>query len=125
MNAIESAAGFELLVLVVSGLALGVTVCAILAKCIHNCRFLRSYRQHLRLRINGLRIHRMLESLGISTRRYMRKAYASEVETHLSRCRQCANTAECDAALGKGSTSGADAFCPNYHALVGFGRKRD
>jgi len=117
-------AGFEIFLLVVAACALGVAVFAMLVNCVQNCRFLRSYRQGLRQRINDLRIHRMLESLGVSRRRYMRKALIAEMETHLSRCQQCPNTPECDMATGKGDISDGDAFCPNFRELVKFSHRR-
>ena len=124
MSASGSWGEFELIVLVVAGCALGVAVLAMLVNCLQSCRFLRSYRQNLRQRINDLRIRRMLESLGVSSKRYMRKALIADVETHLNRCQQCPNTPECDAALGKGDTSKGDAFCPNFRELVKFSRRR-
>jgi len=111
------------LLLVIAGCALMVGVVAMLFNCIQDCRFLRSYRQSLRRRISDLRIHRMLESLGVSRRRYMRKALIAEVETHLSRCQQCTNTTECDAALDQGDTSNGDAFCPNFPELAKFSHR--
>ena len=112
------------LFLIIAGGALAVAVFAMFFICIQNCRFLHSYRQGLRQRIGDLRIHRMLESLGISRRRYLRKALIAEVETHLSRCQQCPNIPECDAALEQGDTSNGDAFCPNFRELARFSRRR-
>ena len=111
------------MVIIASG-ALTVAVCAMLWNCIQDCRFLHSYRLGLRERINDLRIHRMLESLGVSRNRYMRKALITEVETHLHRCQQCPNIPECDAALEKADTSSGDAFCPNYRELAKFVPRR-
>jgi len=108
------------LLIVVAGCALAVAVCAMLFNCIQNSRFLSSYRQGLRQRIRSLRIHAMLHALGVSCRSYMRKATFSEVETHLSRCRQCPNIPECDVALEQGDTSNGEAFCPNFRELVKF-----
>jgi len=113
---------FGPLFIVVAGCALAVAACAMLFNCIQNSRFLWSYRQSLGQRIRSLRIHRMLQALGVSCRSYMRKATFSEVETHLGRCQQCPNIPECDAALEQGDTSNGEAFCPNFRELVKFSR---
>jgi len=111
---------FGPLLIVVAGCALAVAACAMLFNCIQNSRFLWSYRQGLRQRIRSLRIHGMLRVLGVSCRNYMRKATFSEVETHLSRCEQCPNIPECDAALEQGDPSNGEAFCSNFRELVKF-----
>ena len=115
---------FGPVLLVIASCALLVAGLVMLFNCIQSSRFLRSYRQGLRQRIASLRIHRMLEALGVSRRSYMSKAAFSEVETHLDRCQQCPNTPECDAALEQGDTSNGEAFCPNFRKLVKFSRRR-
>jgi hypothetical protein len=124
MGGSELFGGFERVLLIVAGGALSVAVIAMLVSCVYNCRFLRSFRQAQRRRFNDLRIRRMLESLGVNKRRYMRKALIAEVETHLNRCQQCPNTPECDAALANGDISDGDAFCPNFRELVKFSPRR-
>ncbi len=114
---------FGPVLVVIASCALLVAGIAMLFNCIQSSRFLRSYRQDLNQRIGGLRIHRMLEALGVSGGSYMRKAAFSEVETHLSRCQQCPNTPECDAALEQGDTSNGEAFCSNFRELVKFSRR--
>jgi hypothetical protein len=123
MSAQEFWGEFGPLFLIVAGGALLVGVSAMLISCVQDCRFLRSYRQGLRERISSLRIHRMLGALGVSRRDYTRKALFSEVEMHLSRCRQCPNTDECDAALDQGDVTDGEAFCPNFRELVKFSRR--
>ena len=107
----------ELLLLVVVGLTLSASFCGMLYLCIQNLRFIHSYQEDLKKRVDGLRIHRMLGCLGMSTMCYVRKARHMEVEVQLSRCKQCPNTAVCDAALDTGDTSQADAFCPDFPEL--------
>jgi hypothetical protein len=124
MSGSEFWSGFGIIMLIVAGCALGVAVVAMLASCVQNCRFIRSFRQSQRQRLSHLRIHRMLESLGVSRRRYLRKAFITDVETHLNRCQECPNTPECDTALRKGDVSNGDAFCPNFRALIGFRARR-
>ena len=107
MNTDQFWGEFGPLFIVVAGCALAVAVCAMLFNCIQDSRFLWSFRQGLSKRIRKLRIHAMLQALGVSCRSYMRKATIYEVETHLSRCEQCPNIAECDAALERGPDDGA------------------
>ncbi|MEA3277293.1 MAG: DUF6455 family protein [Pseudomonadota bacterium] len=106
------------ILLVLAGVAVGIAFCAMLVQCVQNCRFLRAYRRDVTQRVNGLRLHKMLGCLGMSTKGYVRKALSSETEMHLNRCQQCATTTECDAALAKGDTSQAAAYCPNFPDLV-------
>jgi hypothetical protein len=50
----------ELLLLVVVGLTLTASFCGMLYLCIQNLRFIHSYQEDLKKRVDGLRIHRML-----------------------------------------------------------------
>ena len=124
MGGSEFFGGFERVLSIIAGGALSIAVIAMLLSCVQDCRFLRSFRHSQRQRFDHLRIRRMLESLGVNRRRYMRRALIAEVETHLNRCQECPNTPECDAALANGDTSDGDAFCPNFRELVKFSPRR-
>ena len=113
---IDTMIGYVLLAL--TGIAVAVAFIAMLVQCVRNCCFLRTYRKDLTQRTDGLRIHKMLGCIGLSTKGYIRRAFSSEVEMHLSRCQQCATTTECDAALTRRDRSQAHAFCPNFPDLI-------
>ncbi|MEN8166514.1 MAG: hypothetical protein ABFR65_03435 [Pseudomonadota bacterium] len=116
----ELIGSLELLLLVVVGLIFSASFCGMVYLCIQNLRFILSYREDLKKRIDGLRIHRMLDCLGMSPMCYIRKVRHMEVEVLLNRCKHCPNTAVCDAALDTGDTSQADTFCPDFPELIRF-----
>ncbi len=101
-----------------ASLALVVVVYLMVVLCAQNCRFLRSHQRNFMIRANELRIKKMLETLGMTTRGYVRKALCSQVAIQLNRCESCPETTKCDAALKKGDVQKARDFCPNFVDLV-------
>ncbi len=110
--------GYTLVVL--AGLAMCITLCAMLGQCIQNCSFLRAYRRDLVKRVNGLRIRKMLARLGMSAKGYVRKALYSDVEMSLVRCERCPTPQECDRILARGDAPHPKTFgfCPNFPNLA-------
>lgn len=123
MNGSESGIGFEVILVSLAVTALTLVALVILVQCVQNGRYLRAYHRDLVRRFCALRIHRMLETLGVSERRYMAKARHVEVERHLANCQQCPNTGTCDRALRQGDVSAGEEFCPNFRELVRFRRR--
>ena len=62
------------LALTVWGVVIGVTFLIMCVRVYSNIRVLRAYRGELIHRAQALRIHRMLDRLGISLSRYLHKA---------------------------------------------------
>lgn len=120
MNGSESGVGFEVVLVSLAATALILVALVILVQCVQNGRYLRAYHRDLVRRFCALRIQKMLETLGVSKRRYMAKALTVEVEKHLLNCQHCSNTEVCDRALEKGDVSGGEEFCPNFKELVRF-----
>jgi len=107
------------ILLAVVGVALVVT-CAGMSGCM---RQLRAYRGELSARAKALRIHRMLEHLGIGLPRYLGRARSIDVEKHLLRCACCEDTQVCDAYLERGENADPTTFCTNFQELVKFQRR--
>ena len=107
----------EPLAITIWGVVIGLLfIFAVVRVC--NCmKALRSYRRKLLSRINKLRIHNMLARLGISPRRYLRKARSLDVEGQLLSCEHCKTTDACDAYLQKDSNVDEKTFCPNFTQL--------
>ena len=108
--------GYALVSLVI--LALVVMVYLMVVECARNCRDRRSRQRDLMKRASELRISKMLETLGMTTQGYVRKALCSQVAIQLNRCESCAEIKKCDAALKKGDVRKARDFCPNFDDLV-------
>ena len=108
--------GYILVVLGSSTLV--VVVFLMVVQCAQNCMSLRTLQRNFMKRANELRIKKMLETLGMSTRSYVRKALCSQVAVQLNRCESCTETTKCDAALKKGDVQKATDFCPNFDDLV-------
>ena len=102
----------------IASLTLVVVVILMVVQCARNCRSVRSLQRNFMQRANELRINKMLETLGMTTRSYVRKALCSQVKIQLNRCESCTETTKCDAALKQGEVQKATDFCPNYDDLV-------
>ena len=124
MSAIETSVGVETLVVTFALVALAMVACIIVGRCIQNARFIRTYRRDVVQRFSALRIRKMLETLGVSQRRYMGKALSVDVEKHLRRCGHCPNTDACDHVLRERDLSKVDEICPNYKELLSYRPKR-
>jgi len=85
-------------------------------------RQLHTYRRELSTRAKALRIHRMLERLGIGLPRYLKRAPSIDVESHLLKCASCEDTETCDAYLERGDNADPTTFCTNFQELVKFRR---
>lgn len=107
-----------IILLAVIGVAF-VVMCAGVGRCM---RQLHAYRQELSAKVKALRIHGMLERLGIGLPRYLRRAQSIDVETHLLRCACCEDTQTCDAYLERGENVDPTTFCTNFQELVKFRR---
>ena len=85
---------------------------------------LRAYRRELTDRAKALRIHRMLERLGVSLPGYMKRTPSIDVEKHLVKCGCCADTDACDDYLERGKDTDPNAFCPNFQDLQKYKSQR-
>ncbi|MEA1890146.1 MAG: DUF6455 family protein [Pseudomonadota bacterium] len=79
----------------------------------HSSQQGESYYQGLISRIKLLRMHKMLQAMGIDTSHYARRHPINEIEMHLKRCQQCSNTEQCDNELDSGKLVDAEKYCPN------------
>jgi len=107
----------ELLAITIWGVVIGLSVIFVVVRVCNCMKALRSARRELLSRINKLRIHNMLARLGISPRRYLRKARSLDVEGQLLCCEHCKTTDACDACLEKDSNVDERTFCPNFTQL--------
>lgn len=76
------------------------------------------WREALAERLLSLRIHRMLEHLGIDRRRYLCRVRGDKIRFHLGRCAVCADLEACDACLESGEPADDYGFCPNHDDLI-------
>ncbi len=93
---------------------------AFLGMCFGMCgclRQLRDYRRELTERAKSLRMHRMLNRLGVSLPGYVKRTPTIDVEKHLVRCGCCPDTDACDDYLERGRNMDPDTFCPNFQDL--------
>ena len=77
-----------------------------------------AFYQNLIERITQLRMHKMLLALGVNEEQYARSNSVNEIEKHMERCRQCANTKQCDTELESGKIQHANQYCPNNEDLL-------
>jgi hypothetical protein len=76
---------------------------------------LESKREELVARVLNSRLGRMLRSLNISLRDYVRKFSDTAITGHMNTCRNCVATESCDTFLADPDRDSARArdFCPN------------
>jgi hypothetical protein len=85
---------------------------------VFNLKIGRRYRRSLAREIDRLRLGRMLGALGIDIDAYLHSEQVRDIQAQMSRCAQCANTADCDETLARGKVdSGEIDFCNNEEAL--------
>ena len=77
-----------------------------------------TFYQKLTGRIGELRMHNMLQALGINEKEYTRNNQVNEIEMHINRCKNCGNTEQCDTELESGEIKHADQYCPNNEDLL-------
>ena len=77
-----------------------------------------TFYQNLLERIKQLRMHKMLQALGVDEKEYTRGNQVNEIEMHMNRCQECGNTEQCDAELKIGEIKHADQYCPNNEDLL-------
>ena len=77
-----------------------------------------TFYQNLIDRIEQLRMHKMLQALGIDEKEYTHSNQVNEIEMHMNRCRECSNTEQCDSELESGEIKHADQYCPNNEDLL-------
>ena len=101
------------ILIIVVGLAF-LGMCIGMSGCLNQ---LRDYRRELTERAKALRIHRMLERLGVSLPGYIKRTPSIDVEKHLVNCGCCPDTDACDDYLKGSKEKEPDAFCPNFQEL--------
>ena len=84
-------------------------------RCFIHCRHCQ--RDVVR-RIKALRIDKMLNHVGITRARYLRKARPLTIETNLLVCECCGTTDICDECLEQGKDIPEHTFCPNFRELT-------
>ena len=77
-----------------------------------------TFYQNLIDRIEQLRMHKMLQALGIDEKEYTHSNQVNEIEMHMNRCQECSNTEQCDSELENGEIKHADQYCPNNEDLL-------
>lgn len=88
------------------------------AAIVFNLRIGRKYRESLARDIDRLRLSRMLAGLGIDVTRYLHNERILDIQQQMSRCSDCARTAECDERLAGGSVDAHEiGFCNNEQSL--------
>ena len=77
-----------------------------------------NFREDLLERVQSVRMHKMLKALGINQQQYAYSHRVSDIEKHIYRCKQCANTEQCDRELASGVLKQAESYCPNNSDLL-------
>ena len=106
----------ELIILTVYFLGAGLFVLAGLI--LRHVVLQRRVIEQQRVRVKSLRLHKMLEYLGVDQVEYLRKVTAPVIEQQIYRCSQCTNTEICDGCLRDGRCFIDMHFCPNYPSLM-------
>ena len=76
------------------------------------------FREKLASRVADLRLGKMLSALGIDIDDYLHSERVTDIENHIKRCAQCANTDECDDKLADNTIKAHQiAFCNNEKSL--------
>jgi uncharacterized protein DUF6455 len=104
-------------------ITVGVSCVLMIVGVLRSLRGVRTYRRDLIARARALRLHRMLERLGIGLERYLRRARPIEVEKHLLVCEHCGMTDICDDCLEGRKDIDERKFCPNLPELSRYRRQ--
>ncbi len=77
--------------------------------------------ESLERRVNGLRLAKMLDKLGVPREGYFRIMTREIIERHIRNCQRCTRSRcvhICDAYLDEGRPVKNMRFCPNYPSLI-------
>ena len=86
----------------------------------------RGLRDSLQLEIANLRLGRMIDALGISKSKYTHQESVLDISHHISKCKSCENTSECDERLDSNNIiPEALQFCANEKSLLDIADKQD
>lgn len=115
---------------IILAIVVGTVMAIILGGAYLTCQRVQNYcaleakREELVSRVLNSRLGRMLRSLNISLRDYVRNFSGTAIAGHMNTCRDCDATASCDAYLADHEHDAARAreFCPNMRE---FDRFRD
>lgn len=85
---------------------------------IFNVKAGKRYRQGLAIKVDQLRLSKMLTALGIDINVYLHKERIVDIENQMKRCTECVNTDECDDKLANSAINADDIhFCNNEETL--------
>lgn len=109
---------FSVIIIGLFGLLMAAFAGLLFAAIIFNLNAGRKYRQTLARDIDRLRLGKMLGALGIDVSAYLHSERILDIQQQMSRCSDCARTAECDDRLAGGKVDAAEiGFCNNEQSL--------
>jgi len=82
-----------------------------------NLKTARRYRQAMSEKLSGLRLSRMLSFKGIDQETYLHTQPVLDIEQHMKRCSNCAQTERCDDVLAASNSEEPTPFCDNESEL--------
>jgi hypothetical protein len=86
---------------------------------LRNLRIGLRFRYHLAQRVEQLRLHRMLKSLGIDVSSYLHEQPVNAIEAHIQQCGGCQTQTRCDERFAGVAAAEDDiSFCPNSPSLT-------
>jgi hypothetical protein len=68
--------------------------------------------------VKTLRLHEMLDLLGIPIERYISTVPSRKILAHVKSCRACVQISECDRCFRRGIPVEDMSFCPNHNRLL-------
>ena len=104
--------------------AAAILLALMLKRMVKCCREIRSYRRDVNQRMDKLRIHKMLDKLGINRSRYFSAIKPATTEQHLFICERCPKPDTCDQYLEDDGAADPASFCPNHTDFEKLKRKR-
>lgn len=106
-----------IILLIVAAAAMAIILGGTYLTCqrVQNYCALEAKREELVTRVLNSRVGKMLRSLNISLRDYVRRFPASTISGHLNTCQDCTASTACDSFLAdnRGDPDSARDFCPN------------
>ena len=85
---------------------------------IFNVKAGKKYRQSLAVKVDQLRLSKMLNALGVDINTYLHTERMVDIQQQMNRCSACENTEKCDDQLSGGSISADEiGFCNNEQSL--------
>ncbi len=112
MNTLETIVIFFFLFLA------GFVIIGLFRSIMHSSQQGETFYQNLISRIKLLRMHKMMETLGVSPSSYAHGHPVNEIEMHMKRCQECSHTEQCDKELATGEATHAGKYCPNNRELL-------